>query len=97
MKLSEQKRMYSERTEVIGNRQIATLSNQGDRGKAAGGEGDDADTDSAPASAKKKKADDTDKDDSDEDSDDEGFAATLADEMVDRSEANQLVVTRTQL
>jgi hypothetical protein len=51
-----------------------------------------SDAETAPgAEATQKKPADTEKEDSESDSDDDDFAAALEDEMVDRSEANQLV------
>jgi len=97
MKLSEQKQMYRDRVQVIWRRQIAALSmDSGDKLGVAGAdggvnatEGEDA-VGAQAAQTKKSAAGDTDKDDSDSDSDDD-LAAALEDEMMDRSEANQLV------
>jgi transcription initiation factor TFIID subunit 1 len=95
MKLSEQKQIYNERIQVIWKRQIAALSVQGDRGIGASGTDggmSDTEAESGPGEAKSKGAAETDKtsDDSGSDSDDD-LAAALEDEMLDRSEANQLV------
>jgi hypothetical protein len=94
MKLSEQKQIYSERIKVIWKRQIAALSTPGDRLlEAGGGDGELMDTDvAASATDAPAKSGEVDKDDSDDDTDDDDFAAALEDEMVDRTEANQLVV-----
>lgn len=92
--------MYRDRIQVIWRRQIAALSmDLGDKGMgvsgpdgaggAAEGEGDGV----GAASAQKKK-DESDNDDSDSDSDDD-LADELEEEMMDRTEANQLVAAHT--
>lgn len=93
MKLSEQKQIYSERIKVIWKRQIVALSAPGDRSmEAAGVDGDVAEAEgTGPGVEAQKKSADIEKEDSESDTDDDDFAAALEDEMVDRSEANQLV------
>lgn len=91
MKLSEQKQMYRDRIQVIWRRQLALLATGG-RGQSADGGAAAAETEieeAAPKPAAKKDANDDSDDDSDEDDDD--LAAALEDEMMDRTEANQLV------
>jgi len=97
MKLSEQKQIYRERIQVIWKRQIAALSSDAGDGRAGGDEGDvsnEADEAAARAAAQQKK-DAASKDDSDSDSDDDDFAADLEEEMMDQTEANQLVAGQT--
>lgn len=94
MKLSEQLQMYRDRVQVIWRRQIVALSmDSGDKAMGTAGEAatdGDTETPGGQGSLNKKKAADTDKDDSDSDSDDD-LAASLEEEMMDRTEANQLV------
>jgi Bromodomain len=92
MKLSEQKKMYTERIRVIWKRQLAALAAGSERGEGAGGDSDDIENE-VPVGLEnaQKKSDSVEKDDSDDSDDDDDFAAALEDEMVDRSEANQLV------
>jgi Protein of unknown function (DUF3591) len=94
MKLSEQKEIYSERIKVIWKRQIVALSAPGDRSlEVTGGDGEVMDTDVAVTGTDvAAKSGEAEKEDTDDDTDDDDFAAALEDEMVDRTEANQLVV-----
>ena len=97
MKLSEQKQIYRERIQVIWKRQIASLSNDIGDGRVGGDDGDvpnEADEATAPAAAQQKK-DGAEKEDSDSDFDDDDFAADLEEEMMDQTEANQLVAGQT--
>ncbi len=97
MKLSEQKQIYRERIQVIWKRQIAALSSDIGDGRAGGDDGDvtnDADETTTPAAAQQKK-EAAGKEDSDSDYDDDDFAADLEEEMMDQSEANQLVAGQT--
>lgn len=103
MKLAEQKQMYRDRIQVIWRRQMAALSADGtDRALGAiGGAGEtgagtaEGENEGLGALAPQTKtAADTEKDDSDSDSDDD-LAATLEEEMMDRTEANQLVAAHT--
>jgi len=97
MKLSEQKQIYRERIQVIWKRQSAALASETGDGRGGGDEGDgpsEADDDAARAAAQKKKEADA-KDDSDSDSDNDDFAADLEEEMMDQTEANQLVAGQT--
>jgi hypothetical protein len=98
MKLSEQKQIYSDRVKVIWKRQIAALSAPGDRSlDVAGTDGEAVDNDAAATrNDTTVKSAEVEKDDSDDDTDDDDFAAALEDEMVDRTEANQLVVAHTR-
>lgn len=91
MKLSDQKQMYRDRIQVIWKRQIAALSDPGDRVSAGDGGGAPADVDdAATAKSGDKKKDDTGDDDSDlEDEDD--FAAEMEEEMMDRADATRIV------
>lgn len=98
MKLSEQKKMYRDRIQVIWRRQITALAMEGtDRSGSGGADGmasSEAGGDAAAGTqaAELKSAPDKEKDNSDSDSDDDDdLAAALEDEMMDRSEANQLV------
>lgn len=97
--MSEQKQIYSERIKVIWKRQIAALSAPGDRSmETAGADGEVVEAEvAAGAEATQKKPADAEKEDSESDSDDDEFAATLEDEMVDRSEANQLVAAHARV
>lgn len=96
MKLSEQKQIYTERIKVIWNRQIAALSAPGDRIMGTASEADvEAEANTGSEAPPKRNAD-IEKDESESDSDDDDFAAALEDEMVDRSEANQLVAEHAQ-
>ena len=94
MKLSEQKQMYRDRINEIWKRENAALSSEnadvrgGDGGDAAPSEAAD---DSAARAAAQKKKEEAAKEDTDSESDDDDFAATFEEEMMDRSEANQLV------
>mmetsp|Transcript_14870 Transcript_14870/g.34538 ORF Transcript_14870/g.34538 Transcript_14870/m.34538 type:complete len:1602 (-) Transcript_14870:1429-6234(-) len=97
MKLSEQKQIYRERIQVIWKRQIAALSIDIGDGRAGNDEGDvpnEADEAATRAAAQKKKEAAA-KDDSDSDSDEDDFAADLEEEMMDQTEANQLVAGQT--
>jgi len=97
MKLSEQKQIYRERIQVIWKRQIAALSTDTGDGRAGADGGDvpnEADEADAPAAEQKKKEAAA-KDDSDSDFDDDDFAADLEEEMMDQTEANQLVAGQT--
>ena len=91
MKLSEQKQQYHNRIQVIWRRQLAALA-EGGTGPSADGTGagtageNDIEGEQKPAAKKDNN------EDSDEDSDDDDdFAAAFEDEMMDRTEANQLV------
>ena len=97
MKLSEQKQIYRERIQVIWKRQIAALSSDIGDGRASGDDGDvpnEVDEATTPAAAQQKK-EAAEKDDSDSDFDDDDFAADLEEEMMDQTEANQLVAGQT--
>ncbi|GAX18391.1 transcription initiation factor TFIID subunit 1 [Fistulifera solaris] len=102
MKLSEQKQMYQDRVQVIWKRQLAMLaSDLGERGAAidTGAASSEHDLDApATSSAPSERATSTnDNDDSDDDSeDDDDLAAELEDEMMDRSETNQLLAAQTR-
>ena len=89
MKLSEQKKMYRDRIQVIWRRQLAMLSS-GERQPTDSGPGaaDNVVDEATPKPLAKKDANEDSDDDSD---DDDALAAALEDEMMDRSEANQLV------
>jgi len=95
MKLSEQKQMYRKRIQLIWRRQIAALSAEGDKGTENEVPALEAEpkTGVEPKKEKAKKAIDGKKDESyfDDDDDDDELAAELEEEMMDRSEANQLV------
>jgi len=100
MKLSEQKKMYRDRIQVIWRRQITALSAEGiDRGTSGGADGGAAASGAAGEAAANaqatelKAAPDKEKEnsDSESDEDDDDLAAALEDEMMDRSEANELV------
>jgi hypothetical protein len=97
MKLSEQKQMYRDRVQVIWRRQLAVLS-MGDRGAAvdsgisSGGNEAEDPVNTQPTEPKTKDNDDSD-DDSDDDDD---LAAAFEDEMMDRTQANQLVAAHTR-
>jgi len=101
MKLAEQKQMYRDRIQIIWKRQIASLSSDiGD--KAIGGAGAESSAgatvgeETAGAQpAQPKKTIDADKEDSDDDSDDDDFAATFEEEMMDQTEANQILAAHT--
>jgi len=96
MKLSEQKQMYRDRIQVIWKRQLAALAmDLGDRGPAGDtgavpGE-NEVDGPSGSASQATQVKATNDNEDSDDSDDDDDLAAALEDEMMDRSEANQLV------
>ncbi len=97
MKLSEQKQIYRERIQVIWKRQIAALSSDVGDGRAGGDDADvtnEADEATTPAAAQQKK-EEAGKEDSDSDFDDDDFAADLEEEMMDQTEANQLVAGQT--
>ena len=98
MKLSEQKQMYRERINVIWKRQIAALVSGAGGGTGEGDDGDGPsevdDAAAARAAAQQKKEADA-KEDSDSDTDDDDFAADLEEEMMDQTEANQLVAGQT--
>jgi hypothetical protein len=89
IKLSDQKRMYTDRIKVIWNRQVAALSAQSDRGD--GGADDDIENAGATSAAAQRKVGD---DDSDSGFDDEDFADALADEMTDQKKTNQLIASQ---
>ena len=100
MKLSEQKQMYRDRIQVIWRRQRAALSTE--EGDKAGNDSEAPIADGEPKTgiepkkgeAKKAiddKKSDLDSDDDDDDDDVDDLAAALEEEMMDRSEANQLV------
>jgi hypothetical protein len=100
MKLSEQKKMYRDRIQVIWRRQITALSMEGtDRANAGGTDGDmpgadgEGETAANAQAAQLKGTPDKDKDnsDSESDDDDDDLAAAMEEEMMDRSETNQLV------
>jgi hypothetical protein len=100
MKLSEQKQMYRDRIQVIWRRQITALSMEGvDRASNGGADGGIASAEGEGEAAANAQAallkgtPDKEKDDSgsDSDYDDDDLAATLEEEMMDRSETNQLV------
>jgi hypothetical protein len=99
MKLSEQKQMYRDRVQVIWRRQLAALSMEADKAGGVGGDDigrlvvdEEVETPAAQAAKAKKpeKGDLTSDSDSDFD-----LAETLEEEMMDRSEANQLVAAHT--
>lgn len=101
MKLSEQKEMYRKRMQLIWNRQIESLSSDsGD--KATGTDGGIASADggpgskTAPQSSQSKKGTGADGVDSDDDSDDDDFAEAFEDEMMNRSEGNELLAAHTR-
>jgi transcription initiation factor TFIID subunit 1 len=97
MKLSEQKQMYRERINLIWKRENAVLSSEngdGRGGDAAPSDPTEADDSAARAAAQKKKEEEA-KEDSDSESDDDDFAADLEEEMMDRTETNQLVAGQT--
>jgi Protein of unknown function (DUF3591) len=96
MKLSEQKQMYRDRINVIWKREIAALSRDlGDgSGAADGDEVARLEEEDVAARVAQKKKEDTAKEESDSESDDEDFAADLEEELMDRTEANQLVAGR---
>lgn len=100
MKLSEQKQMYRDRVRVIWRRQIAALSMDdkvaGSTEGAAIADGENEVSGMAQQS-QSNKPDSTSKlgSDSDSSDDDDDLAAALEDEMLDRSEANQLVAEHT--
>jgi len=94
LKLSEQKQMYRDRIQEIWRRQIAALSqsDSGDKGGAdigdSGGVSDSAAAAAQPAQAKKVDTDD----DSDSELDDlDDLANELEQDMMNQSEANQLI------
>jgi len=89
MKLSDQKQMYRDRIQVIWKRQIAALSDPGDR---ASGDGGGADADDAAAKGAEKNTDDADDDSDLEDEDD--FAAEMEEEMMDRADATKIVAAQ---
>lgn len=98
MKLSEQKQMYRERISLIWKRETAALSSENADGR--GGDGGDAAPsevadDSAARAAAQNKKEEAAKEDSDSESDDDDFAADLEEEMLDRTETNQLVAGQT--
>lgn len=102
MKLSEQKQMYRDRVQVIWKRQLAMLAaDSGERGvpNETGTAPSENELDAPPgSSAPSDRATSTnDNDDSDDDSeDDDDLAAELEDEMMDRSETNQLLASQTR-
>ncbi|KAL3924006.1 MAG: hypothetical protein SGILL_001307 [Bacillariaceae sp.] len=94
MKLSEQKQMYRDRINLIWKREIAALASETSdaRGTGDGAESSTAEANEAAGRATQKKNEVTAKEDSsDSESDDDDFAADLEEEMMDRTEANQLV------
>jgi hypothetical protein len=94
MKLSEQKQMYRDRIKVIWKRMIAALSDSSDK-QGVDNEGPEDIEESAARSLQKNKDDDMKGDDSDsESSEDDDFAAEMEEEMMDRSETNQLVAAQ---
>jgi len=102
MKLSEQKQMYRDRVQVIWKRQIAALSmDSGDKMGGTGADGGGVTTEGegdalgSQAAAAKKSGHDADQDDSDDSESDDDLAAALEEEMMDRSEVNQLVAAHT--
>eukprot|EP00980_Cylindrotheca_fusiformis_P029357 scaffold23395_cov206-Cylindrotheca_fusiformis.AAC.1 len=85
--------MYRDRIQVIWKRQLAALSDSGDRaaaGDGAGGPSEVDDTTPAKTNEKEKKKLDDGGGDSDSE-DEEDFAAAMEEEMMDRADANQLV------
>lgn len=93
LKLSDQKQMYRDRIQVIWKRQIAALSDSGDRAIAGDGGGAASEVDDATAAKpneNEKKKSDSGAGDSDSE-DEEDFAAAMEEEMMDRADANQLV------
>ena len=96
MKLSEQKQIYRERIQAIWKREIAALTKEADaRGGNNEGDGSSGPTAAARAAAQKREAIDNQESDSDSDDDDDDFAADLEEEMMDQTEANQLVAGQT--
>mmetsp|Transcript_17160 Transcript_17160/g.41757 ORF Transcript_17160/g.41757 Transcript_17160/m.41757 type:complete len:1420 (+) Transcript_17160:199-4458(+) len=93
MKLSDQKQMYRDRIQVIWKRQIASLSDSGDRAIAGDAGGASADADDVAAKGADKKKDDTADDDSDLDDEDD-FAAEMEEEMMDRADATKIVAAQ---
>lgn len=92
MKLSEQKQMYRDRVQVIWRRQLAALAaSSEDRGQAADSGAAPIEGEIEPNVSESKVMKDD--DDSDDGSDDDDLAAAFEDDMMDRSEANQLVAT----
>lgn len=98
MKLSEQKQMYKDRIQVIWKRQIAALSSDSGEGRAGGDGGaisNEADDLAVARAAQQQKKEEEAKAESGSDSDDDDFAAALEEDMMDRSEVNQLVAGQT--
>ena len=94
MKLSEQKQMYRDRIKVIWKRMIAALSDSGDK-QGADMEGTTDIEESAVRDSQNKKDEDQKEGDSDsESSEDDDFVADFEEEMMDRSETNQLVAAQ---
>jgi transcription initiation factor TFIID subunit 1 len=94
MKLSEQKQMYKDRINLIWKREIASLSSDSSDARGGGDETEptNAEQNDAVARTAQKKKEETAKEvTSDSESDDDDFAADLEEEMMDRTEANQLV------
>jgi len=89
MKLSDQKQMYRDRIQVIWKRQIAALSDPGDR---ATGDGAGAEADEVAAKGTEKNTDDADDDSDMEDEDD--FAAEMEEELMDRADATKIVAAQ---
>lgn len=99
MKLSEQKQMYRDRINLIWKREIAALSSETSDARGGGdgtGPNQQEVDDAAARAAQKKKEEAAKEDSSDSESDDDDFAADLEEEMMDRTEANQLVAGQTE-
>lgn len=97
MKLAEQKQMYRDRVQTIWGRQIAALSSDAlDKGTSgaeigtASADGD-GENDASGAPGVQTRKPDIDKESSDDSDADDDLVAALEDEMMDRTEANQLV------
>jgi Protein of unknown function (DUF3591)/Bromodomain len=96
MKLAEQKQMYRDRVQAIWGRQIASLSSDalekvGGSALDSGAPSTDGDAEMTGALGRLPKKPETDKDSSDDSDADDDLVAELEDEMMDRTEANQLV------